>query len=355
MQTIHTYLKDYGKYTFLEKEFNEVDNVILSLISYVDLDGIVPERNQGKITLQKASEIFFQKYSKKEIDSNIWSVKHACYLLQELSETNRFQNLLLYNYEYKVTFDMQFGALCILLPNKSIYVSYEGTDGYVSGWKEDFMLCYQFPTSAQLEAVQYLNRVIGFFSPKVYVGGHSKGGNLALVSAMFCKPRIRHKIKYVFCNDGPGLRKKEFESKEYQKILPKLKYFVPKESLIGMLLRHQDNYMVVDSTYKKLLQHDALSWIVEDDHFRKTKISAFSQKIEKGISNWLDKRNDKQRKDFVDNLFNIFNKAQIRDFTEFKKSKLEGTIKIIKEAKNMDKETRNMLLTCFKELIEEMK
>ena len=95
------------------------------------------------------------------------------------------------------------------------------------------------------------------------------------------------------------------------------------------------------------MQHDALSWIVEDDHFRKTKISAFSQKIEKGISNWLDKRNDKQRKDFVDNLFN--------DFTEFKKSKLEGTIKIIKEAKNMDKETRNMLLSCFKELIEEMK
>ena len=179
MQNIHTYLKDYGNYTFLEKEFNEVDNVILSLIAYVDLEGIVPERKHGKISLQEASNLFFQKYSKKEIDRNIWSVKHACYLFEELAKTKRFQNLLLYNYRYKVTFDMQFGALCILLPDKSIYISYEGTDGYVSGWKEDFMLSYQFPTGAQMEAVHYLNQVVGIFSHKLYVGGHSKGGNLA--------------------------------------------------------------------------------------------------------------------------------------------------------------------------------
>ncbi len=355
MQTIHTYLKDYGNYTFLEREFNEVDNVILSLISYVDLDGIVPKRKQGKITLQEASSLFFQKYSKAEIDRNIWSVKNSCYLLRELSETKRFQNLYLYNYEYKVTFDMQFGALCILLPDRSIYVSYEGTDGYVSGWKEDFMFSYQFPTYAQLEAIRYLNQVIGFFSHKVYVGGHSKGGNLALVSAMFCKSHIRHKIKTIFNNDGPGLRKREFESKEYQKVLPKLKSFVPKECFIGMLLRHSDNYIVVDSTYKKLLQHDALSWKVENDHFKRTTLSPFSKKIEQAVFHWLNKLDDKKRKMFVDTLFQIFAKADIYDFTEFKKSKLNSTIKIIQETRNMDKETKSMLLTCFKDLIEEMK
>ena len=66
MSTIYDYVDTYGKYTFLEKEFNEVDNVILSLISYVDLYGIVPEIGEGKITLKEAIRIAeINKYAPK--------------------------------------------------------------------------------------------------------------------------------------------------------------------------------------------------------------------------------------------------------------------------------------------------
>lgn len=355
MGTIDTYLKQYGKYTFLEEEFNEIDASILSLISYVDFADIVPGVKQGKILLKDASKIFFEKNTKKEIDNNLISVRNATYLLEKLATTKRYQNLYLYNYHYEVTFDMQFGAMCIMLPNKNVYVSFEGTDNYVSGWKEDFMFSYMFPTNAQKEAVRYLNRVVGLFSPKIYVGGHSKGGNLALVASMFCKSIARHKIKKVFNHDGPGLRNKEFESKEYKKIFSKLVTYVPKSCLVGMLLRHSDNYIVVDSKNKNVMQHDATSWLVEGKKFKRAELSDFSKKIEKGILNWLDKYDDKNREKIVNSLFTILKKAEINDLNAFRKSKLSNIVKILKETKNLDKETRDMLMTCFKDLYAEIK
>jgi len=355
MKTVHEYLKEYGEYTFLEKEFNEVDNIILSLISYIDFSDIVPGMKMGKTTLKEASEKFYKKYTKKEIDSNIISVRNASNLLKEIAVTKRFQSLLLYNYKYEVTFDMQFGALCIMLPDKSIYVSYEGTDSYISGWKEDCMFTYMFPTKAQKEAINYLNKVVGLFTHKVYVGGHSKGGNLALVASMYANPLVKHKIKQVFNNDGPGLRKKEFKSHEYKKVSSKLVTYVPKYCLVGMLLRHNDNYIVVDSKNKNILQHDATSWIIEDNKFKRTEISDFSKKVENGVITWLDKLNDKQREKFVNSLFSIFKKAEINDLNQFKTSKLQSVIKILKETKNLDKETRSMIMTCLKSLYNEIK
>lgn len=355
MGTIKDYLNEYGNYTFLEKEFNEVDNVILSLLSYVNFGGIVPGTRFGKVTLKDAAEKYYKSYSKKEIDSNLISVRHSIYLLKDLAKTKRFQDLLLYNYRYEVTFDMQFGALCIMLPTKNVYVSFEGTDSYVSGWKEDCMFTYMFPTNTQKEAVNYLNKVIGVLSHKIYVGGHSKGGNLALVASMYCKPIIRHKIINVFSNDGPGLRQREFESKEYKRILPKLVTYVPKYSLVGMLLSHSDKYIVVDSENKSILQHDATSWIVEGDKFKRSEISEFSKKVEKGVVSWLEKLDDSKREDFVTNLFSILKKADINDLTEIKQSKINSIFKILRETKNLDKETRTMLMDGFKDLYEELK
>lgn len=355
MGTIDNYLKEYGKYTFLEEEFNEVDASILSLISYVNFSDIVPGIKKGKILLKDASKIYFQRNTKKEIDHNILPVRSVIYLLEKLAVTKRYQNLYLYNYCYEVTFDMQFGAMCIMLPNKNVYVSFEGTDNYVSGWKEDFMFSYTFPTNAQKEAVRYLNQVVGLFSPKIYVGGHSKGGNLALVSSMFCKSIARHKIKKVFNHDGPGLRTKEFESREYKRISSKLVTYVPKACLVGMLLNHSDNYIVVDSKNKNIMQHDATSWVVEGKKFKRTELSDFSKKIETGVLNWLDRYDDRKREEIVNSFFTVLKKAEISDLNQFKQSKITSIIKILKETKNLDKDTRDLLMNCFKDLYGEIK
>lgn len=354
MDDIRIYIKYYKDYTFLEEPFNEVDNVILSILSYINFNGIVPTIGKGSIKLSDASELFWSKYTNKDINLNIAVVKEAPYILKKMEDSKRYKDILLYNYAYKVNNESQFGALCCKLNDGSIYVSYEGTDSTIIGWEEDFKLSYQFPTLAQKEAINYLNESIKFSDKNIIVGGHSKGGNLAVVASMYCKPRIRKKIKNIYNNDGPGLRKNEFESKNYKEIYPKLKTFIPEHALVGLLLRHSDNYTVVASNARGIMQHDPTSWCCYGGHLTKGKLSKASKRYENAILNWLDGYDDEKREKFTKALFDVFRKAEIIDFKEFKIPKLKNIIKILSYTKEIDSETRNMIAECIKAIISEM-
>ena len=358
MKTIHDYIKEYGKYSFLEKEFNEVDNIIFSMLSYIDFYNIVPMHNEGSIYLKDAAKLVFKKHDKKEINKQIIAVKESTNLLSELAETKRYRNLELLNYEYIVSFDTQFGALCIKLPNKMMYVSFEGTDEFLSGWEEDFRLSYEFPIKAQSLAIDYLNKVVSKnpFSPKIYVGGHSKGGNLALVASMYCKHRVYRKIKWVYSNDGPGLLKNILETNRYKRVAFKFSHIIPEQSMIGMLFEsNEDKYVVVKSSKKKYMQHNCATWLVKNNEFEKTELSDYSKNFHESIIAWLNKLNPSQRKEFTTILFSLFKKAEIDDLVELKSTKVTNMIKLLKEMKNISKENREMLLSTFKALYNELK
>ena len=56
MPNIMDYLEWRGDLTFVEAPLCEVDNLIFCLLSYVDLDGIVPQSvKEGRITLREAA------------------------------------------------------------------------------------------------------------------------------------------------------------------------------------------------------------------------------------------------------------------------------------------------------------
>ncbi len=348
--TIYNYLKEYGKYSLLEKEFNEVDNVILSMLAYVNFYNIVPAIDCGSIKLEEAGKLFFSQHDKKDIAKNILSVRDAIYLFKEVYKTNRFKDLDLFNYEYQLSFDTQFGALCIKLPNNTVYVAYEGTDSNVSGWEEDFMIAYKFPVNSQKLAIEYLNMVTPLFGPKIYVGGHSKGGNLALIASMYCKSRVFRKIIHVYSNDGPGLRLKELNSFKYKKVANKFTHIVPEQSFIGMLYNSKDNYRVIKSNKKNLFQHNAVSWLVEDNHFKDGVLSPSSIRIKNAMIRWLEKIDDNKKEEFTTVLFSILKKAEVNDLVEIKKSKISNMLKILKEMKNISRENKSLLTKTLKDL-----
>ena len=122
-----------------------------------------------------------------------------------------------------------------------------------------------------------------------------------------------------------------------------------------MLLRHSTNYIVVDSKNKLFMQHDATSWIIEKNKLKRAELSDFSKKVEKGIINWLNQLDDEKREQFTNNLFSILKKADIHDLNEIRQAKLSSMIKILKETKNMDKETRMMMVSYLKDLYSEIK
>ena len=154
---------------------------------------------------------------------------HAYNCLEEIIKGTRYQSLEITNFTRIKNEDTQFGAATFRL-NKLTIISYKGTDGSLIGWIENFRLGYQYPTNTHLLAIKYLHENIKTLDENVYVVGHSKGGNLAMVSAMESTPIEFNKIKNIYNFDGPGLRKEEFMSKKYQKISSKLHNYLPSDS-----------------------------------------------------------------------------------------------------------------------------
>lgn len=207
MANILDYVKNSSKYTFDELPFNEIDNVIFASISYLNLDGIVSNSYYNPVTIEYAGISYFNKYTKKDFRNNVFAVQSAIKVFASIYKTNRYKDLKLYNYVYKGDSTKQFSAVFIDLSNKYTYISFEGTDDLVSGWYEDAKMTYQFPIPSQKETIKYINKFISPFSRRKYIlGGHSKGGNLALVAGMFANHLIKPKIKKIYMNDAPGLK-----------------------------------------------------------------------------------------------------------------------------------------------------
>lgn len=337
--TILEYIEKYKDVTFDEVSFNEVDNVIFSSISYIDLDHIVCNHSYSKITIKDAKEKYFSTYSKSK--RGMTAYKHALQIFGVIADTKRYGNLYMYNYCYIGDAKRQFAAVTIELFPDLIYVSYEGTDHLVSGWKEDFKMAYTFPVPAQKYAIQYLNRYI-VSRKKIILGGHSKGGNLAVVAGMYANILVREKIVSIFCNDGPGLRKAQVESVKYKNIGNKLVTIIPNYSFVGLLLKHTSNYKVVLSSKKGILAHDLLTWQVNDQEFVQTDLSTFSKILDKGMMEWVNKYSDYQKKVFTDSLFDVFKRANIESLVEIMVHK-KLVLKLIYETRGIDKVTKKML------------
>lgn len=337
--TILEYIEQYKNRNFEEVNFNEVDNIIFSAISYINLDDIVCTHSYHKITIKEAAEKYFKRYNDKK--NRMHAYKQSIKVFQAIKDTTRYKDLLLYNYSYIGNKNQQFSAITIEINPKLIYVSYEGTDHLVSGWMEDFKMSYMFPVAAQKHAIRYLDR-FSMSNKEIILGGHSKGGNLALVAGMYANFVVRKKIIRIYSNDGPGLRKAQFTSKRYQETEKKLISIIPNYSLVGLLLRHTSKYQVVYSSKKGILAHDFFYWQVNDREFVQSELSTFSKILDKSMLEWVNEYDDFQRKMFTESLFNVFERADVHSLVEIMDNK-KKILKLILESRGIDRTTKKML------------
>lgn len=338
--SLFSYIDKYGCYTFNEVRFNEVDNLIFSSLSYVSLDGYVSDNRFNKRTIKEVGNSFFSDYDDKQ--KHITAIKGGLKILRYIKDTRRYGDLFLYNYSYIGDDIQQFSAITIEINKNLVYVSYEGTDQLISGWKEDFMMAYKFPILSQRRAIDYLNRHFLFNNKNIILGGHSKGGNLAMVAGMYANFWVKDRIINIYNNDGPGLRKKEIESKYYKSIESKLIRIIPNYSVIGLLLRHDDNYTVIRSFKRSIYAHDLLTWVVRDKKLERRELSTFSKILDDGMIKWLDKYDDDKREKFVDALFLIFERAGVVSLTDILENK-KLILKLVMETKEIDRETKNIM------------
>ena len=335
MATIKEYIKIYKNLSFEECDLNINDIIIFSELSYIDWSNIVPPDNT-KITLGEAGKLYFQTNKPKDKYLSVF-VQNNIENLKNIITGKRYKNIRLAHYKKYVDKEKQFGAICIYFEKEKVFVSFEGTDDTVIGWKEDFVLGYHFPIISQNYAVDYLNEVITDEDKVIYVGGHSKGGNLAMTASMYAKDDIFDRIKYIYNLDGPGFREKEYSSKEFKKILSKLQMYVPEDSIIGMLLYNTNDYTVVKSVVKGLKQHNCNTWQCFGSFLEEGKLSKFSIKINNKIKIWSKKYSDEKLEKMIITFFSILENNNIESFYELKK---------ILHKLNLSTEQQRNLLLC---------
>ncbi len=343
MAGINTYIKEYGDKTFNEEKFNEIDNVILSSVVYLNFDGIVP-KNKKSISLCEAGNIFLYKYNYFDVSKLGIAQKVSYKILKQIVNTKRYKDIQMYNYKYIWDTDTQFGAVCFKVKKKFIYVAFEGTDNLLSGWKEDFQMAYEFPVPSQKLAVKYLNENIKLFDKNIIVGGHSKGGNLALVSSMYCKNRINKKIKRIYSNDGPGLKKEQIESENYSKVRDRLIHLVPNYSYVGVLLRN-DKFTVIKTNRKDFMAHAVSSWQVNENEFIRENLSSISDSFRNSLLKWLDEHDLNQREKMISTVFKTLEESGIKNLNDF--FNLKNAITVIRNINNIDDETKKLIISLI--------
>ncbi len=350
MANIQDYLKKYANISFGECPFNEMDSVFFTQLSYFDWDNIVPS-NRRKIPMLEAISLLLEAIERDGLKNNALFIRGCLANLKLLKTSTRYQKCQFTYYQSSIDINKQFGALCIELDPRTIYVSFEGTDNSVSGWKEDFALSYEFPIDSQKDAINYLNKVVRWWHKKVYVGGHSKGGNLAMVAYMYAKKSVKRKVKVIYNLDGPGFRGNEFTSNEYKEMVPKLKMYVPEESIIGMLLNTPPIYKVIQTSARGIRQHDTNYWKCLESDLVEGKLSKTSQKWDQHIAGWLDHYNDEERRKMVYTFFEILEKSEVKTFDGIKSFEWKKVLEVVKKMSKLDDETKKLYLKALRSLL----
>lgn len=345
MNNLLEYIKKMDNVTYDDKKFNEIDALLYTILTYIDFRGITNK----PITIKDAVLSLDEKISLNNKDKFHKQNKDV---LIAMSKSKRYENNLLYNYEKIITKDSQFGALTIIVPKHFKYIAFEGTEDDLIGWEENFKMSYLYPIEAQKNATKYLKKAIKLKDIVVYVGGHSKGGNLAVSAAMEQKFLKRLAIVNVFNFDGPGFLPQIVNSSKYKKNITKLRSYYPEEAMVGMIMETSGKKIIIKSTNHLQYQHDPHSWIIDNDKFLEGNLSNISKGFHQKIKALIEKFDSQEREKFVNVFFNLLYKAGFTLKSELDKPNFSRFINTIKEAKNLSKEEKQLLIDVFKVIIQ---
>ena len=323
--------------------FNEVDDLILARFSYLLFD---------KINLKDAETIESISKKMKNFSNDEFRYNGDKELITNLGNSIRFKDMIvtdfIQNTDKKI--EKQFSAITVHISEKELYISYIGTDSTLIGWKEDFNLAFMINIPAQIEGLDYLEKIAKKYpNKKIRIGGHSKGGNVAIYSAVTSSKEIQNRIIKVCNYDGPGFNNIIINKYKNSKILNKITTYLPKESIIGRILEHEEKCEFVESTEKGIYQHDIFSWdVLGTSITRVEKLTNSSDIMYNTVKDWLSNSTMQQRQIFFDNIFEILYSTSANTLGDISNSFIKNIPTLFKSYKDLPENDRNTIIDVSK-------
>ena len=334
MKNFLDYLQDNNK-TFKESSFNSIDSLILAYLSYFHFPNTLTRLKD--LDISKTTKVEKNReFIKRVVTSNRYKDIESCFYVEDTNDL----------------IEKQFSAVTFLLPNNTMYISFRGTDSTLTGWKEDFNMAFMLPVPAQKEALNYVEKVTKLIPRKFYIGGHSKGGNLAVYAGCNLSNNLSTRIIKIYSHDGPGFIKEFLTTSNYQNIKDKIEKIVPSSSIIGMLLYTNENYKIIESSARGILEHDPFSWLINENNFiilkKLSDGTVFTNKV---INDFLSSLSKKEREIFIDSLFTVLKSTNLTTLDEISKNFIVKLPNILIAIYKLDDVNKKYIIKTIKALI----
>lgn len=318
MGNIIDYIREYGTYSLLERPFSDEDSLVIAQFSYLKLERVLMENGEGHSGVTVGAIRHSDRFEELFADTRFAEDNYA--LFEAMRTSRRFQTMQVADCAYRLdrTEPSQFFACTCLLEDGSVCIVFRGTDETLAGWKEDCYLSSREPVTSQKLSAAYLDRAAGRWEGTLLVGGHSKGGNLAVYGAMHCQAQVRQRIRQIYSLDGPGVLPCHRDAVTYPEIRGRIRKIVPHSSLVGMLFEDSGTYTVVESNTFGLLQHNPFSWIVRDGRFVTVRDIYRGRKAAVEVLNrWIETMGLAEQEALTKELFAILDAAEVETLLDF--------------------------------------
>lgn len=328
-----------------ELPFRDMDAVILSWLSYLDLSAVPEYRQQGWVTLRELyrAELF------RPMMAGMHYQEKTVSLLSAVCASPRYRSAKVKYFQEALNNQgdepIQFSAITVVFPSGEIALAFRGTDAHAAGWKEDFELALDRSIPAQRLAGLYLEQVASQETGPVYLCGHSKGGNLASYAAANCCEKTRQRIVDVYSFDGPGFLPSEITMDGFSLMESRMHKYIPQGSMVGAMMEPEGDVTIVHSNALGILQHDPFSWETGDDGFvARKKMSPDAKLVNKRLNSWLYSLTEEEKHMFVHGIADVLDSKDTDNLFDWGNGTIETIVNITRFIAKLDKDTARMML-----------
>lgn len=340
----YNHLIDYVRYqdrTFDERPFGAADSMVLADLVYIRFEEVVRRPSLLSIPMSISSLTIAER-----LDLMLEGVNHADRrreLIHACAASRRFGDMRVNFAEsrFSVERENQFAAVTFYPGDGSIFVAFRGTDNTITGWRENFNMAYNKSVPAQRDSVEYLDRVATITYQPIRVGGHSKGGNLAVYASTFCRKKVQDRIVDIFSLDGPGFKRDITQDGEFLRIKDRYRKLMPTGTLVGTLLSEGSDYLVVESDGEGFAQHELSNWRFDGEELvYAEKLSDEALRFDRMLDSWVGMLSDEQLEGTVETIFGLIREMEAGSFDDVMRILESGELSAVKAYRMIEPEKR---------------
>lgn len=336
------YLRWRGDLSFQNYSFNSVDAALMASLVYLPGNNVAIGHTLGDLAKHLRYAPTFQHQMHDETGTEVFL----------LPECPRFGQLKILDWTNRMEVKphpLQFTAATFRLDPHTIIIAYRGTDSTMIGWNEDMRMNYLPQIYGQNVATSYLKRIAKQFPhDRIYLVGHSKGGNFALYSLSLVKPKLQERIIRAYNFDGPGFFHQIMYSSGFKRALPKMKTYLPEASIIGTMLDHPERTLIVKSNVGMTNQHDPRRWRVGRDSFVLARgLTPNARLLRHSFIHFNHSIPNAKRGAMWSALFAAFSDLDIHDVNQITAHKFIGTVRFSRVLMSLEPDLRKIFTQAF--------